>query len=81
MSVIWFQPREPTHNLYILVELIEYVVETGDYVAAVGIPVADFDRPYFRSLRRGVLFKMVECRKGVAICPGMYLESLKPFSG
>ena len=71
MSVIWFQPREPTRNPYILIELIGCVVETSDYVVAVGILVADVDHSLSRSWGISILFQMVECRNGVAICPGM----------
>lgn len=61
MPVIWLQWGEPTHNLCILVGLIELVgVETTYYVAAVGIAVAGFDRLCICILGDGVLLEILD---------------------
>ena len=52
---------------------MEGVVETTDYVAAVGITVADVNRLHLGSLGYEILFKNeVEYRNGGAICRGIW---------
>ena len=72
MSVVWLQWRKPTEDLRILVGLIEGVVETTDYLAAVGVSVADVNRLHSGSLGHDGQSKMLaEGRNKIAICRGI----------